>query len=422
MRSSLTAAAWHGAASLAAPGLRLMLRRRAARGKEVPHRLPERRGIDPAPRPSGRLLWLHAASVGESLSVLPVLQALPPDLTVLFTTGTATSAALLAERLPALGLHRVMHRFVPLDVPSWAARFLDHWRPDAAAFVEAELWPNLLAACQSRRIPSMLVNARMSPRSARGWSRTPGFARQVLGGFCQVQAQSAEDAARLQALGARNVTAPGNLKLSAPPLPADPAELARLQRLLIGRPAWLAASTHPGEDEVALAVHHALAPAHPGLLTIVAPRHPARGAAVAAALDAPRRSLGQDPPASAGLWVADTMGELGLLYRLAPLAFVGRSLTGHGGQNPWEPARLGCAVAVGPHTENFAEAVAALAAAGGLTRIADAPALAAWVDAMLRDPARRAEAGAAAQATATGAPDLPAQTAQSLLALMGLGR
>ncbi len=417
---SLTAAAWHGAASLAAPGLRLMLRRRAARGKELLHRLPERRGIDPAPRPPGRLLWLHAASVGESRSVLPVLQALPPDLNVLFTTGTVTSAALLAERLPALGLHQVLHRFVPLDVPAWAARFLDHWQPDAAAFVESELWPNLLAACRDRDIPAMLVNARLSARSAQGWGRAPGFTRRVLGGFCQVQAQSAEDAARLQALGARNVTAPGNLKLSAPPLPADPAELARLQHLLDGRPVWLAASTHPGEDEVALAVHRALAPAHPGLLTIVAPRHPARGAAVAAALDAPRRSLQQDPPAIAGLWVADTMGELGLLYRLAPLAFVGRSLTGEGGQNPWEPARLGCAVAVGPHTGNFAEAVAALAAAGGLTQVTDAPGLEAWVDAMLRDPARRAKAGAAAQSAATGAPDLPARTAQALLELMGV--
>ena len=419
---SLTAAAWHGAASLAAPGLRLMLRRRAARGKELPHRLPERRGIDPAPRPPGRLLWLHAASVGESRSVLPVLQALPPDLNVLFTTGTVTSAALLAERLPALGLHRVVHRFVPLDVPAWAARFLDHWQPDAVAFVESELWPNLLAACRDRDIPAMLVNARMSARSARGWGRAPGFAHRVLGGFCQVQAQSAEDAARLQALGARNVTAPGNLKLAAPPLPADLAELARLQHLLDGRPVWLAASTHPGEDEVALAVHRALAPAHPGLLTIVAPRHPARGAEVAAALEAPRRSLQQDPPADAGLWVADTMGELGLLYRLAPLAFVGRSLTGQGGQNPWEPARLGCAVAVGPHTGNFTEAVAALAAAGGLTQVADAPSLEAWVDAMLRDPARRAAAGAAAQAAATGAPDLPARTAQALLGLMGVER
>ena len=418
----LTALAWHGAATLAAPGLRRMLRRRAARGKEVAARLPEREGIEATPRPLGLLLWLHAASVGESLSVLPVLSALPPSVSVVFTTGTATSAALLDGKLPALGLHQVQHRFVPLDVPGWVARFLDHWRPDAAAFVEAELWPNMLAACRARRIPAMLVNARMSERSARGWGRAPAFAREVLGAFSAVQAQSPADAARLQALGARAVTAPGNLKLSAPPLPADPGEVARLRALLGARPVWLAASTHPGEDEAALAVHQALVPAHPGLLTIVAPRHPSRGAAIAALLDAPRRSLGADPPSGAGLWVADTLGELGLLYRLSPLAFMGGSFVPMGGHNPWEPARLGCAIAIGPHTANCAEAVAALADAGALTQVADGAALTAWVDAMLRDPARRARAGSAAQDTAVGDPGLPARTASALLTLMDRSR
>ena len=412
------AATWHGAATLAVPALRVMLRRRAARGKEAPHRLPEREGIDATPRPPGRLLWLHAASVGESLSLLPVLSALPRQVPVVFTTGTATSAALLAERLPALGLHQVLHRFVPLDVPAWAGRFLDHWRPDAAAFVEAELWPNLLAALQARHIPSMLVNARMSARSARGWGRAPGFARHVLETFDLVQAGSEEDAARLRDLGAPHVTAPGNLKSSAPPLPVDGAELARLQRQMAGRPVWLAASTHPGEDEVAGQVHRQLAAKHPDLLTIIAPRHPERGVRIAAALHAPRRSLGQDPP-KAGIWVADTLGELGLLYRLAPVVFVGRSLVGQGGQNPLEPARLGCAVAVGPHTANFANAVRCLVRAGGLMQVTDADGLAGWVDAMLRDPGRRAQMGAAAATVATGAAGLPERTARALLDLLG---
>lgn len=395
-----------------------MLRRRAARGKEVASRLPEREGIDPTPRPAGRLIWLHAASVGESQSILPVLSALhgqAPDASILLTTGTATSAALLADQLPRLGLGRVLHRFVPLDVPAWAARFLDHWRPDAAGFVESELWPNLLAGCRARGIPTMLVNARMSARSLRGWQRAPGFARQVVGAFDQVQAQSEADAAHLRLLGARHVSAPGNLKLAAPPLRADPAELARLRALIGDRPVWLAASTHPGEEDAAGAVHRALAAAHPGLLTVVAPRHPERGAAVAAALGAPRRAAGQDP--GAGIWVVDTLGELGLLYRLAPLAFVGRSLMGQGGQNPLEPARLGCAIAVGPHTANFAEAVQALEAAGALTRVADADGLARWVDGMLRDPQRLRAAGAAACAAAQGAADLPERTAAALLSL-----
>ncbi len=414
----LAAGLWHGGTTLAAPGLRAMLRRRVGRGKELAARLPEREGIDPTPRPAGRLIWLHAASVGESQSILPVLSALcsqAPDASILLTTGTVTSAALLADQLPRLGLERVLHRFVPLDVPAWAARFLDHWRPDAAGFVESELWPNLLAGCQARGIPMMLVNARMSARSLRGWQRAPGFARQVMGAFDRVQAQSEADAAHLRLLGARHVDAPGNLKLAAPPLHADPAELARLRRLIGGRPVWLAASTHPGEEEVAGQVHRTLAAAHPGLLTIVAPRHPERGAAVAAALGAPRRAAGQDP--GAGIWVADTLGELGLLYRLAPLAFVGRSLAGQGGQNPLEPARLGCAIAVGPHTANFAEAVQALEAAGALTRVADAGELAGWVDGMLRDPRRRHAAGAAARAAAQGAAGLPERTAAALLSL-----
>ena len=291
---SLAASLWATAATLAAPALRRMLRRRVVRGKECGERLPEREGIDPTPRPPGRLLWLHAASVGESQSVLPLLAALAetPDLSVLMTTGTLTSAALLRSRLPAMGLDRVLHRFVPLDVPAWAARFLDHWRPDAAAFVESELWPNLLAACRRRGIPLMLLNARLSANSLRAWGRAPGFARALLGGFAHIHPQSPEDAARFHALGAPTLTAPGNLKLAAAPLPVDAAELARLGALVGNRPRWLAASTHPGEETIAAEVHALLAPTHPGLLTIIAPRHPDRGAALAAALGAPRRGAG----------------------------------------------------------------------------------------------------------------------------------
>ena len=396
-----------------------MLRRRSQRGKELAARLPEREGIDPTPRPAGVLLWLHAASVGESQSILPLLSALrlqAPEASVLVTTGTVTSAALLAGRLPELGLHYVLHRFVPLDVPVWVARFLDHWQPDVAGFVESELWPNLVDGCRARGIPMMLVNARMSNRSLRGWQRAPGFARQVVGAFDRVQAQSAADAARLRLLGARHVDAPGNLKRSAPPLPADPAELTRLRALIGTRPVWLAASTHPGEEAIAGEVHNRLAPAHPGLLTIVAPRHPERGTAVAAALGAPRRAAGQDP--GAGIWVSDTLGELGLLYRLSPLAFVGRSLMGHGGQNPLEPARLGCAIAVGPHTGNFSDAVQELEDAGALTRVADTAGLADWVDGLLRDPGRTGAIGEAARAASQAPAGLPERTAEALLSLI----
>lgn len=410
----MTSLMWQGGASVAAPALRLMLRQRVQRGKELAARLPEREGIDTTPRPPGRLMWIHAASVGESLSVLSVLPFLQ-EVTVLLTTGTVTSAALLAGRLPALETGRVMHRFVPLDVPAWAARFLDHWQPNAAAFVESELWPNTLAACQARRIPLMLINARMSERSFRGWSRAPRFARHVLGAFTQVQAQSAADAARLSALGARCVTAPGDLKLAAPPLEADPDALVQLRYVIGDRPVWLAASTHPGEEAMASTIHRLLAPAYPGLLTIIAPRHPDRGPAIEPS--APHRSAGQGP--EGGIWVVDTLGELGLLYRLTPIVFVGRSLVAPGGgQNPWEPAKLGCVVAVGPHTGNFEPAVQKLRAAGVLSVVPDAAGLAAWVEAMLSDPARVTAAGQAARAVASGLSDLPKATAQSLLALL----
>ncbi|MCX7380338.1 MAG: 3-deoxy-D-manno-octulosonic acid transferase [Alphaproteobacteria bacterium] len=411
--------------TLAAPALLILLARRAARGKEIAARLPERRGVDATPRPAGRLLWLHAASVGETVSMLPVLAALPGDVAVLMTTGTVTSAALLDRRLPELGLDgRVIHRFVPLDVPRWVARFLDHWRPDAGALVESEIWPNLITACATRGIPLALVNARLSPRSAAKWARLPGLARTLLGGFDRVFAQSDADAARLHALGAPASSLTGNLKYAAPPLPADPVELARLGGLLAGRPVWLAASTHPGEDATVRAVHERLAPRYPGLLTIIVPRHPERGPEVAAAmagLAVTRRAAGEDPPSGSGVYVADTLGELGLFYRLAPIAFVGRSLGAAGGQNPLEPARLGAAVAVGPAVHNFADIVPALVAAGAVTQVKDIDALGDFVAGMLDDPAARAAMGTAGRAASAALADLPERVAAALVGMIGGG-
>jgi 3-deoxy-D-manno-octulosonic-acid transferase len=418
-------ALYAGAATLAAPALRVMLLRRARRGKEIQARLDERRGIDPVPRPAGRLVWLHAASVGETVSILPVLaelSRLAPDATVLVTTGTVTSAAMLAQRLGDLGLEgRVWHRFVPLDVPAWVARFLDHWRPDAAAFVESEIWPNLLRACRRRSIPVMLFNARLSPRSFARWQRLPGLARNLFSGFSRIHAQTSADAERLRALGADADGQAGNLKFAADPLPADETELARLRAMLEGRPLWLAASTHPGEDAAILAAHDILVAGRPRLLTIIVPRHPERGAEIAmsaAPRPATRRSLGAAPPGEGGVWIADTLGELGLFYRLSAIAFVGRSLGAQGGQNPLEPARLGCAVAVGPHVQNFAEAATVLEQAGALTRVENAAALAEWVAALLADPARRERMGEAGIRAAQGFAGLPARVAGMICALL----
>jgi len=415
---------WHIAAAALAPALRLNLHVRSARGREITARLPERRGIDPTPRPAGPLLWMHAASVGETMSVLPVLVALRARAKILLTTGTVTSQTLLDRLVPELGLcGDVLHRFAPLDVPAWIGRFLTHWQPDAACFVESELWPNQLAACHARGIPLMLVNARMSDRSFARWRRAPALARHLLGRFSRIQARGPQDAERLRALGAANIDCPGDLKFAAPALSVDEAVLDRLRAELDGRPLWLAASTHPGEEALVAAAHRQLSPRHPGLLTIIAPRHPHRGAAIATALAAPdlpatRRSAGQGPPAQ-GIWIADTMGEMGLWYRLAPIAFVGQSLIPPGGgQNPLEPARLGCAIAVGPHCGNFSDHVTLLRRADALLEVADAPELATFVEDMVRDPARRRLLGEHAAAAVRRHEDLPAYTAAALLSLL----
>ncbi|HEY4174391.1 MAG TPA: 3-deoxy-D-manno-octulosonic acid transferase [Rhodopila sp.] len=420
MTTNALAAGWTITATLLAPALRLNLRRRAANGREIAARLPERRGIDPTPRPAGPLLWMHAASVGETMSILPVLDALRNRTKVLLTTGTVTSQALLDQRIPEQNLSaNVLHRFAPLDVPSWVQRYLAHWQPDAACFVESELWPNQLAACRAMDIPLMLVNARMSARSFDYWRRVPGFARRVLGGFTHIQARGEQDAERLTALGAEHVECSGDLKFAAPALPVDQAEYDRLHTILANRPVWLAASTHPNEETIIAAAHRALATCYPNLLTIIVPRHPERGPELAAVFQAPRRSAGQGPPAGEGIWIADTLGELGLWYRLAPIAFVGRSLVAPGGgQNPLEPARLGCAIAVGPHTGNFTDHIALLRQAGGLAEVADAATLASFVANMFDHPDQRHRLGEHAASCAARHADLPARTAETLLSLL----
>ena len=338
--------------------IRRYLRRRLARGKEDPARLGERMGEPSLPRPDGPLVWIHAASVGEAMSVLTLIGEIRrrhDALSVLVTTGTLTSARLLAQRLPV----GAIHQFVPVDRAAWARRFLDHWRPNLALWVESELWPNLLSACRDRGIPTVLLNARMSERSFRNWRRAPRSAARLLNCFALCLAQDDIMAGRLQALGAREVRTVGNLKYGAAALPCDGTELERLKDAIGERPLWLAASTHPGEEAHVAAAHEALAENHTGLLTIVVPRHPERGEEVAELLRArglatARRSRGETPAADTQVYLADTLGELGLFYRLAGLAFLGGSLVPVGGHNPVEPARLGCAVVFGPQMTNFA--------------------------------------------------------------------
>jgi 3-deoxy-D-manno-octulosonic-acid transferase len=425
--AKILAALWALIASLLAPLLPFYLRRRVAKGKEIAERLAERQGHGAA-RPAGRLIWCHAASNGEMLSLLPLMEALAKQdraLSFLVTTGTVTSARLLEQRLSPELAPRTQHRFLPLDVPRWVARFLDGWRPDLAVIVESELWPNMLTEADREGVPLALINARMSARSARGWGWVPGFARGLLGRFGLILAQTEGDAARFAALAGRPVPCWGNLKYAAPPLPADPAELARLTLTWEGRPVWLAASTHPGEDEVILAAHRLLAPDHPGLLTVIVPRHPQRGpdiAVLAGDLPVARRGAGQEAGPGVAVYVADTLGELGLFYRLARVALIGGSLVPHGGQNPLEAARLGCPIITGPHHFNFGEIITRLSAAHALVETPDGPgaaqALAATLARLLADPAAGQAMAAAAEALAQDQAGLPDRIATSLLPLI----
>ena len=391
------------AGTLATPLIVRHLARRRRRGKEHPERWPERFGRPSLVRPAGPLVWLHGASVGEALSALPLiawLRVRHPRAVVLVTTGTVTSAALLAERLPA----GAFHQFVPVDLPGPARRFLDHWRPDAILWLESELWPTLLSRAARRGAPLMLINGRLSAPSHARWRWARPVARSVLASFAVLLGQSAADAARLGDLAGRVVGCVGNLKRAAAPLPHEPAALERLRARAAGRSLWLAASTHPGEEAIVASIHRRLALRHRGLVTVIVPRHPARGAAIRDEIRAASagsstvvalRSAGDDLPAGDGVYVADTLGELGLWYRLADLAFVGGSLAPIGGHNPLEAARLGCALVHGPHVANFAELFAALDAAGGAEPVADAAGLADAIDRLLGDaPRRRAIADA----------------------------
>ncbi|MDB5411610.1 MAG: 3-deoxy-D-manno-octulosonic acid transferase [Rhodospirillales bacterium] len=374
------------------------------RGKEDPRRFAERLGRASLPRPKTPLAWLHAASVGEAASLLALIDRLErerPGLALLVTTGTVTSAKLLGSRLQS---GRTQHQFVPVDRPAYVGAFLAHWRPDLAIWVESELWPNLIAATQARGVPTILLNARISRRSYERWRRFPSLLQPLLQRFAVCLAQDAAQAARLNDLGATAETV-GDLKSAAAPLPVDPAELERLRTAIGERPLWLAASTHPGEEEIAGKLHRSLKLQHAGLLTIVAPRHPARGDSLAAAfvgdgLTVARRSRGEAIAAGTDIYLADTLGEMGLLYRIAEIVFVGGSLTPVGGHNPVEPALLGCAILHGPDMTNCAAVARALDDAGGALQITGAVDLGTAIDRLLGDPEERQRRAAAAAAVA----------------------
>lgn len=373
------------------PFVRLLLARRRKAGKEDPARWPERQGQASRSRPSGRLVWAHAASVGESLSLLSLIDRMlaeDPALHVLVTTGTVTSARLMSQRLPA----RAFHQYFPVDVPRFARRFLDHWRPDGVLWAESDLWPNMLAEIKQREIPAVLVNARMSPRSFTRWLRLSRLAVFFLSSFDLCLAQNEAEAGRYRALGAAPVEAPGNLKYAAEPLPVNDADLDGFKAAVRGRPAWIFASTHPGEEEMAGRIHKILAARHPGLLTVIVPRHPARGDEIERKLKAEgllvvRRGDGKALPGpDCSVYLADTLGELGLFYRLGLANVIGGSFVPHGGHNPVEPGQLGGIIFFGPHMHNFDTIVRDFLDAGAAQSLPGETALAEALDRVFSQP------------------------------------
>ena len=386
---------------LATPLAPTLLARRLKRGKEDPARLDERYGASRIARPRGPLVWVHGASVGELLAVGPLVERIrSKDFAVLCTSGTVSSAQVAVQRFPKT----VIHQFVPIDAPRFVERFFDHWKPDLALFVESDLWPNLIITAKERNVPLILVNGRVSERSFNRWRIVPSTIGSLLRRFDLCLAQSAGHAARYRDLGAPRITTTGNLKLDVPEPPADAAALAALRAAVGDRPIIAAASTHAGEETALIEAHRRLRNTFPRLLTIIVPRHPDRGPGIveianAAGLSTTLRSRDAQPDRDDDIYVVDTMGELGLVYRVAPIVFVGGSLASHGGQNPIEPIKLGAAILHGPHVWNFSEIYAALDAAHGADLVADVGKLAVRLGALLKDAGQRDALVAAARET-----------------------
>lgn len=352
---------YNGLLWLTSPFVKAHLKSRMAEGKEDPNRFYERYGEPSRVRPEGELVWIHAASVGEAVSVLPLIQALVArreDRFVLLTTGTVSSAKIMEERLPA----GAFHQYVPIDTKDAVTSFLNYWRPQVAIWMESEIWPNLINQTSIRNIPMIMLNARMTSSSFNLWRKTGGLAKSLIKKFDYIHAQTDIAAERLEYLGAEKVETLGNLKFCSPPLPFRKEPFKVLKEATAGRKMWLAASTHKGEEAYIAAAHIELRSKVRGLLTIIVPRHPDRGDEIMEKLDqagfrVARRSRGDAIGPDTEIYLADTIGELGIFYRLVDVVFIGGSLVQKGGQNLLEAARLHCAIMHGPHMNNFEEIV-----------------------------------------------------------------
>jgi len=386
---------------LGAPFIGLYMLKRRAEGREDPKRFGERFGISKRPRPPGRLVWCHAASVGEAASILALIgkiRATYPDTHILVTTWTITSGRMLASRLP----EGAFHQYMPVDRMGYVKRFLRHWKPDFALLIESELWPNMLKALHETKIPTALINGRMSTDSFKRWHRFKGWAEELVGDFVVTLTQTEEDRKRYTALGADPVRCPGNLKYTAKPLPVDEAELKNLRAAIGERPLWLFASSHRGEEKMAIEAHQKLRAKWPNLLTIIVPRHAVRGNEISEILSesgvaTARRSNKEPITAETEINLADTMGELGLFYRLAPVVALGGSFIQVGGHNPIEPAQLDCAIILGPYMHNFSAIAREFVTQKAAIKLDKPARLAATVERLLETPAERAQYTGAAR-------------------------
>ncbi len=370
--------------------IRPYIEKRKKNGKEDVGRFNERIGKPLLPRPEGKLVWLHGASVGESVSMLPLIQKILdtcPEAHVMVTTGTVTSAEVMKKRLPS----RAFHQFIPIDKPEFTSRFLKYWHPDVALWFESEFWPAILSGLKAQNIPLILVNGRISDRTFKRWKIFSFICKELLSCFTLCLGQSDEDARRLKLLGAPEALCLGNIKYAGLPLPIDEKAKQDIQLLVKGRPLWLASSTHNDEELKIAEVHRRLKQKVPGLLTIIAPRHPQRGEEIRrdiekSGLTTALRSQKQKPTPETDIYIADTIGEMGLWYDIADIVFVGGSLIPHGGQNFMEPARMCDAVIVGPYMHNFTDAMNRALQADAVIRIQTPEELEKNVLKLLTDP------------------------------------
>ncbi len=390
LRARLALSAYRLGGTAIYPLMSPYLAYRAARGKEDRTRRLERFGYASANRPQGPLVWFHAASVGESLAVMPLIREIRRrDIHVVLTTGTITSATLVKERLG----DEVIHQYVPLDLKRAIGRFLDYWQPDCVIIAESEIWPTTIMELGRRHIPQILVNARMSDRSFSRWQRRPSLAEALFENLALVIAQSDLDAERFRDLGARQVIRTGNLKVDTDAPPYDATLLARYMKQIGDRKTWAAVSTFEGEENAAAVVHRMLKERN-GQLTILVPRHPERSDEIEAmlvgqGLKVARRTRNDVLSPDVDVFLGDTIGEMGLYLRLTEVAFVGRSLFAQGGQNPLEAAMLGCAILSGGQVQNFREAYQRLARSGSAKMIRDTEMLAKGVHYLLSNDAAR---------------------------------